>query len=106
MDILFSEYDLYVFPEEFWLSKIAEDKELNIISLENSVASAYNLLNCEGSGNHKLSPILYRLVDDFTEETMSDYMKRIKESNFEVLLKQYNLQLWHVLYEKVCGTKI
>ena len=105
MDIIFSEYGLYDFPEEFWLSKIAEDKELNIISLVNSVASAYDLLNSEGVGNHKLSPVLYSLVDDFTEETMNHHIKRIKESNFETLLTQYNLQSWSLLYEKVFGSK-
>ncbi len=106
MDILLTKYHPYDFPEEFWLSKIAENSKSNEISVKDSVAEAYNLLNLEGSGNHNLSSLLYSLVDDYSEETMNEYMLRIKESNFEELLQTYNFNHWTVLHEQVFGTKI
>jgi len=94
MAVLLENYDTFEFSEEFWLSKIAEDFISNKVSLTDTVKRAYDLLNLEGSGNHELSGLLYRLVDDFSEESTSQFVQRIKASKFEIKLQAYNLGQW------------
>jgi hypothetical protein len=105
MAVLLENYDTFDFPEEFWLSKIAEESISNKISLLDSVKRAYELLNLEGSGNHELSGLLYRLVDDFSEESKSQFVQRIKVSNFEFKLQAYNLGQWTELNMQVFNKK-
>ena len=104
INLLRQKYSLISLGESVLLSKIAAEYFEEELSIIEAVSATYDLLNIEGEGKHELSSTLYRLVDDFPNESRREYSVRAKNSDFSLLLKKYDSGEYEKIYKRVFKT--
>jgi len=102
MEMLKSEYSAIRPSEEVLLSKIAEEYFSGTSNIQTAVGGAYELLNMDGNGTHRLSMILYSLVDDHSTETIEEFSRRANDIFIPRLEK--HVGLYKQLYNRVFCT--